>query len=315
MNGHPMVATGYNPALVALSIAIAIFASYTALDLGSRVEGAAVGRRWLWVAGAAVTMGVGIWSMHFVGMLAFETGLPAAYDVGRTILSLVIAIVATGAAFAWVSRPAAGLAAILVGGPLMGIGIAAMHYTGMAAMTVDAAYRPGIVILSIVIAMTAATAALWLAFLRHGVWQKLVAAVVMGIGVAAMHYTGMTAATFTASGAGGLATDVTSRGASQLNLAFSVAGATFVILFVAMVTSSIDQQRVQGELRRSEERFRAGDPRRPRRPLDQRCRGQDGRRATGMGGHHRAIVRRVPGLRLGERRASRRCGADHRCVE
>ena len=77
MNGLPMVPTGYNPALVALSVAIAIFASYTALDLGSRIRAAGAKPRWMWVAGAAIAMGVGIWSMHFVGMLAFEMGMPA----------------------------------------------------------------------------------------------------------------------------------------------------------------------------------------------------------------------------------------------
>ena len=147
MNGHPMVPTGYNPALVALSVAIAIFASYTALDLGSRIRGAGARRRWMWVAGAAIAMGVGIWSMHFVGMLAFEMGMPAAYDFGLTALSLVIAVVVTGAAFAWVSRSDAGLTAILVSGPLMGLGVAAMHYTGMAALRMagSAAYMPVIV--------------------------------------------------------------------------------------------------------------------------------------------------------------------------
>ncbi|MEG9526765.1 MAG: histidine kinase, partial [Hyphomicrobiales bacterium] len=79
-----MVHTGYNPALVALSIGISIFASYTALDLGARIRGPVPGAQWPWIAGAALAMGGGIWSMHFVGMLAFEMGLPAAYDIGLT---------------------------------------------------------------------------------------------------------------------------------------------------------------------------------------------------------------------------------------
>ncbi len=96
-----MVHTGFNPALVALSIGLAIFASYTALDLGARVRDSASGPRWPWVAGAALALGGGIWSMHFVGMLAFEMALHAAYDLGLTVLSLVIAIAVTGAGFAW----------------------------------------------------------------------------------------------------------------------------------------------------------------------------------------------------------------------
>ncbi|MDR7039575.1 PAS domain S-box-containing protein [Methylobacterium sp. BE186] len=254
-----MVHTGYNPALVALSIAIAVFASYTALDLGARLRDGAAGPRWAWVAGAAVAMGGGIWSMHFVGMLAFEMGLPAAYDLGLTVLSLLIAVGVTGAAFTVVSRPAAGIRAVLVSGPLMGLGVAAMHYTGMAAMRMPGslAYSPPVVAVSVAIAVTAATAALWLTFRHNSVWQKLAAACVMGVAVAGMHYTGMAAATITAQGSGAHAAHAASLGADQQNLALAVAGATFLILFLAMLASSLDQQRVQAELRMSEERFRA----------------------------------------------------------
>ncbi|MER2268795.1 MHYT domain-containing protein [Methylobacterium oxalidis] len=254
-----MVHTGYNPALVALSIAIAVFASYTALDLGARVRDRAAGPRWAWLGGAAVAMGGGIWSMHFVGMLAFEMGLPAAYDLALTVLSLLIAMAATGAAFALVGRPGAGAGTILASGTLMGLGVAAMHYTGMAAMRIhgNLAYSPPIVAVSVGIAVTAATAALWLTFRRRTVWQTLAAACVMGAAVAGMHYTGMAAATITAAEAGAQAAHTAALGAHQQNLALGVAGATFLILFLAMIASSIDQQRVQAELRMSEERFRA----------------------------------------------------------
>ncbi|WP_019905059.1 MHYT domain-containing protein [Methylobacterium sp. 77] len=253
-----MVHTGYNPALVALSIAIAVFASYTALDLASRVR-AAPGRRLAWIGGAALAMGGGIWSMHFVGMLAFEMGMPAAYDTGLTLLSLLIAIGATGGAFAWVSRNDAATRDILVSGPLMGVGIAGMHYTGMAALTVpgNLAYSPPVVIVSVLIAVTAATAALWLTFRQHEVWQKIAAAFVMGLAVAGMHYTGMAAATLTAEEAGAHAAHMSALAPSQQNLALFVGGATFLILFLAMLASSIDQQRVQRDLSASEERFRA----------------------------------------------------------
>ncbi len=95
-----MVHGGYDLTLVALSIAIAIFASYTALDLGARVRGASPLARWSWVAGASLAMGGGIWSMHFVGMLAFGMAMPVAYESELTILSFLIAVGATGAAFA-----------------------------------------------------------------------------------------------------------------------------------------------------------------------------------------------------------------------
>ncbi|MCW6506677.1 response regulator [Lichenifustis flavocetrariae] len=249
----------HNSVLVVLSIAIAMFASYTALDLGGRLRGTFTGPRWAWVLAAAVAMGGGIWSMHFVGMLAFDTALPVAYDVGRTLASLLIAVGVTGVAFAWSSRREAGRRDVLVSGLVMGAGVAAMHYTGMAAIEMSGtiAYNPLLIVASILIAVTAATAALWLTFRQNGVWQKLAAAAVMGLAVAGMHYTGMSAATFTFA-AGGMAAHAHLGAAmGQQNLALSVAGATFLILFLAMLASSFDQQRIQGALRASEERFRA----------------------------------------------------------
>ncbi|WP_438346070.1 sensor histidine kinase [Methylorubrum populi] len=254
-----MVHTGYNPALVALSLAIAVLASYTALDLGGRVRGTASRLRWAWLLGAALAMGGGIWSMHFVGMLAFEMGLPAAYDVGRTLLSLVIAIGVTGAALAWLGRSRAGRWDVLVAGPVMGIGVAAMHYTGMAAMRMPGqlAYSLPIVALSVGIAVTAATVALWLTFRPTSIWQRFAAALIMGVAVAGMHYTGMAAATITAEEAGAHSAHFAATSVDQQNLALYVAGITFVILFLAMLASAFDQQRIQGELQASEERFRA----------------------------------------------------------
>lgn len=254
-----MVHTGYDPALVALSLAIAILASYTALDLGARVRTAPRRLRGAWLLGAAVAMGGGIWSMHFVGMLAFEMGLPAAYDLGVTLLSLLIAVGVTGAALAWVGRRRAGRRDALVAGPVMGLGVAAMHYTGMAAMRVPGslAYSPAVVALSVAIAVTAATVALWLTFRPTRVSQKIVAALVMGVAVAGMHYTGMAAATFTAQEGGAHAAHIAAASADQKNIALYVTGATFLILFLAMLASAVDQQRIQGDLRASEERFRA----------------------------------------------------------
>ena len=258
-NSESMVPTGYNPALVALSIAIAVFASYTALDLGGRVRGAASKVRLVWLAGAALAMGGGIWSMHFVGMLAFEMGLPATYDLGLTILSLAIAVGFTATALGYVAREGARDRDVLIAGPVMGLGVAAMHYTGMAAMQVhgNLAFSPLVVALSVAIAITAATAALWLTVRPGNPWQRLGAACLMGAAVAGMHYTGMAAATVTAEEAGSHAAHIAATSVDQQNLALAVAGATFVILFLAILAASIDQQRVGSELRASEERFRA----------------------------------------------------------
>ncbi|GJD33586.1 MHYT domain-containing protein [Methylobacterium aerolatum] len=272
--------SGFSPALVALSVAIAMFAAYTALDLMERARRFGEsrldhGKRRFWVAGAAVTMGGGIWSMHFVGMLALERGMWVSYDLGLTALSLAIAVGVTGAAFAWVATrstagegkpgdapaPDAGAegrpGTILVAGPLMGLGIALMHYTGMAAMRVPGgiAYDPALVALSLAIAMVAATVGLRLAFRRNGLLEKLAAAAVMGIAVAGMHYTGMAAATF-----GPMAHETPAEAgmmAAPENLALATAGATFLILFLGMLAIAIDQRRIQAELAASEARFRA----------------------------------------------------------
>ena len=254
-----MVHTGYNPPLVALSIAIAVLASYTALDLGGRVRGASAGARWGWVVAASLAMGGGIWAMHFVGMLAFEMAMPVLYGVRLTALSFGIAVGATAAAFGWVSRPGARPRDFLVSGPLMGIGVAAMHYAGMAAMEIpgNLAYDAPVVAVSVLIAVSAATVALWLTTRQNDVWQKALAAAVMGLAVAGMHYTGMAAAGFTEETHGAAMAHPSSIGLGQGNLALYVAGTTFLILFLGMFASALDQQRVGRALHASEERFRA----------------------------------------------------------
>ena len=196
-----MVVTGtYDPYLVALSILVASFASYTALDLGGRVALAEGLTHRIWLAAAALTMGGGIWSMHFVAMLAFMLPMPMSYDVGLTVLSLVLAILVTGGGFYVISRPGASPLRLVLSGIFMGLGIVAMHYTGMAAMRghVELSYDRLLVALSVIIAIGASTAALWLAFRTTDPGQKLVAAIVMGLAISGMHYTGMRAAIFTA---------------------------------------------------------------------------------------------------------------------
>jgi len=140
-----LVITGtYNPYLVALSVLVACFASYTALDLGGRVGSARGTARRIWLATAAITLGGGIWSMHFIGMLAFTMPMPMSYDIGLTALSLAVAILATLAGFYVISRHSTSPLRLTLSGTLMGLGIIAMHYTGMAAMrgNVDLSYDP-----------------------------------------------------------------------------------------------------------------------------------------------------------------------------
>ena len=162
----------YNPYLVALSILVASFASYTALDLSGRVPPAQGRTHRIWLAAAALIMGGGIWSMHFVAMLAFVLPMPMSYDVGLTVLSLVLAISAASGSFYVISRPGVSRPGLVLSGVFMGIAIFGMHYTGMAAMRgpVELSYDPLWFALSVIIAIGAATAVAGVP--NHGPWAE-----------------------------------------------------------------------------------------------------------------------------------------------
>src|SRR5260370_21584766 len=226
-----MVVTGtYDPYLVALYIVVDALASYTALDLGGRVAAARGLARRVWLAAAAITMGGGIWSMHFVAMLAFIMRTPMSYDIGLTTLSLVVAIFVTGGGFYVISRHSASPLPLALSGIFMGLGIAGMHYTRMAAMRghVELSYDPLVAALSLVIAICASTVALWLAFRTTDLGQKLVAAVVMGLAISGMHYTAMRAATFTVHRP--IHEAHVNASLDQTNLALAVCGMSLMIL-------------------------------------------------------------------------------------
>jgi NO-binding membrane sensor protein with MHYT domain len=195
----------YDSRLVALSVVLAMFASYAALDLAGRVTAA---RRWariFWLAGGATSMGLGIWSMHYIGMLAFTLPVPILYHYPTVILSLLAAIAASAAALITVSRERMGITQEIIGSLIMGSGIATMHYIGMAAMRMPAMmeYRWGLVILSIVVAVVISLIALILSFRirqeRKPSVGKLLSALIMGSAIPLMHYTGMAAVRFHAS--------------------------------------------------------------------------------------------------------------------
>ena len=198
-----MLTGRYDAGLVALSLLMAMLASYAALDLAGRVA-AAKGRSaaW-WLAGGSVAMGIGIWSMHFIGMLAFRLPVPMAYDPSITLLSLLIAITSSLFALWIVCQNRLTWPHLLIGAGIMGAGVASMHYTGMAAMQMKPAirYDPLLFSLSVVIALVASGAALWMAFHlrkneKHVKRLRAGAAVLMGLAIAGMHYTGMAAARF-----------------------------------------------------------------------------------------------------------------------
>jgi diguanylate cyclase (GGDEF)-like protein len=199
------VAGNYDTWLVLLSIFVAVFVSHTALSLSSRVASARPSAARLWLLGGAIAMGSGVWSMHFIGMLAFSIpGVPLTYGLPATIISLLIAIGISGFALSVANQPQLGLPRLAVGSLLMGAGISAMHYTGMSAIQITPmiTYEWRIVLASIAIAIGASFAALWLFFrLRRGnSWMlrlaRLGAAFTMGIAIAGMHYTAMAASRF-----------------------------------------------------------------------------------------------------------------------
>jgi diguanylate cyclase len=194
----------YNYWLVTLSIVVAMLVSFTALRLAARVATSERHAAWIWLAVGSFAMGVGIWSMHFVGMLAFSLPIPLAYNIPTTLASLATAMLTSGFALSITSGGRLTIARLTGSALVMGLGISAMHYMGMAAIAVvpGISYDPLLVALSILIAVAASFVALWLFFhLREGnsplQWSmRIAAAVVMGLAIAGMHYTGMAAARF-----------------------------------------------------------------------------------------------------------------------
>ena len=191
----------YDLWLVACSYLVAVAASYAALELAGRIVVSHGRAGWAWLAGGSVAMGLGIWSMHFIGMLAFHLPIPLTYDISITLLSILPAILSAGLVLALVRGGGLSGYRLTMGAMLLGGGIAAMHYTGMAAIPIQPAirYEPAIFAVSVAVAIVAAFVALKLAFSLSGAvprWKKFAAASVMAAGICAMHYTGMAAAVF-----------------------------------------------------------------------------------------------------------------------
>jgi len=239
-----MVGT-YDSPLVVLSVAVAIVASYVALDLASRVVASRVRiAASLWLASGAVSMGTGIWSMHFIGMLAFRLPIPMSYDVPITLFSLLIAVMSSGFALYLVIRGKLTLRRLVGGGVLMGIGIFSMHYTGMAAMQMapPIRYQPLLLCLSVLIGVVASIIALWSAFefrfetILSAFWRKAGSALVMGIAISGMHYTGMAAAIF----APDSICTVNPQNINNAWLAGTVGGFSLLFLSATLLISAFD---------------------------------------------------------------------------
>ncbi|MBB4636283.1 MHYT domain-containing protein [Longimicrobium terrae] len=258
----------YSTTLVVFSVVIAILASYTALVLAARVSQASGRFRAAWLTGGSLALGIGVWSMHFVGMLAFRLDVPITYDVPRWIVSMVVAVAASLLALWVTSRPRVTALALAAASLLMGAGIAGMHYVGMAAMRIHGVirYDPVRVAESVAVAVGASGAALWLALryrnddTRRGLAAKMASAVVMGLAIAGMHYTAMSAAHFrTLPGPMLVPDDHVLR---TNGLASGVVLGTLVVLGITLLTTLVDRRlrtrTAEAEAaRRSAARFRS----------------------------------------------------------
>jgi two-component system, sensor histidine kinase and response regulator len=242
----------YDYGEVARSVFIAMAASYAALDLAGRVTAARGRVRIAWLSGGAIAMGIGIWAMHFKGMLAFHLPVPVEYHWPTVLSSVVVAIFASAFALYVSSRRKMGMVEALAGSLIMGAAIAGMHYIGMAAMRLPAVtrYSPLLVACSILLAVLFSLIALLMAFdlreeTRWSVPRRLGSATVMGVAVSAMHYTGMAAASFVPAPSPNLSCAVNIS--SLANNGISIV--TLIVIVAAITTSSVDR-RVRTEVER-----------------------------------------------------------------
>jgi len=237
--GKAMVVT-YDPLLVTLSVVIAILGSYTGLRLAQRLVVESGPVRKILLSGAAVTIGGGIWSMHFVGMLAARMPMPITYDVLLTLISALVAILVTGLGLFIASFGALTPRKLAAAGLLMGLGISTMHYVGMAAVRANVImdYAGALVILSVLIGICASALALWLAFSRLGPWQTVAAAVVMALAISGMHYTAMAAMSLSTAT---VIVDNVAPGLSPYLLAVVVAVTAFLIFGFTLLIALPDR--------------------------------------------------------------------------
>ncbi len=238
-----MLSGYYHPDLVLVSILVAIFASFTGFSLADRVRSSQGLASVMWTAGGALALGTGIWAMHFIGMLAFRLPIPLGYDLHITLLSWLLPTIVTALALWQLRHRTVPSGRLVAAALLMGFGINSMHYTGMAAMRMEPGidYEPFALAVSLLIAVAASAGSLWIAYrLRHrsprATLIQVSAAVVMGLAIAGMHYTGMAAARFPIGSICGAA----GAGMDQTNLAVFVTLGTAGILTIALIVSIYD---------------------------------------------------------------------------
>jgi PAS domain S-box-containing protein len=249
----------YDYSEVTRSILIAVAASYAALDLTGRVTAASGRIRLAWLSGGATAMGIGIWTMHFKGMLAYRLPVPVEYHWPTVLASLLVAVLASAVALYVASRRTMGWVEAFSGSVIMSGGVAGMHYLGMAAMRLPAVTRfsPRLVAFSVLFAFIFSLVALLMAFdlrqeTRWTVPRRLGSAIVMGTAVAAMHYTGLAAASFIPASPPDLSHAVNISPLANNGIAI----VTLIVILAAMVTSAVDRrantqaQRLNQELER-----------------------------------------------------------------
>ncbi|WP_281863642.1 bifunctional diguanylate cyclase/phosphodiesterase [Planomicrobium okeanokoites] len=249
----------YNWPLVFLSIGVAIFSAFVALDISTRL--AVTGRKTQnrWIFAGALVLGLGIWAMHFIAMLAFHLSMEVSYNAAIVLVSILPALLSCWIAFYIISRSLNSWKSLLIGAFFIGTGIILMHYIGMEAMqmSADITYDPLLWALSAVIAFVTSLAALRLLFQLRNLsgfhWRKIGSAVLMGFAVAGMHYTGMAAATFVP------AEGHVHGGASSVNgtvLGYAVGLGTLLILSLAYNSVRIDR-RITAQSDESELKFQS----------------------------------------------------------
>lgn len=241
MHDH-LVQCVHDPMLVVLSYLVSVLGAFTALQMAVSIPNArSASQRWQAVLGAAAALGGGaIWAMHFIAMLACKMDIPVTYDLGMTLLSAAIGIASCALGLAIVGSGQFGWGKLLLAGLLTGVGVAGMHYTGMAAMRMPAVieYDTTVVAISVLIAVVASCVALWLAFNLRGWAQMLGSALVMGVAVCGMHYTGMYAAKFLPDGS-----NAVTGGLGGEYLGIGIFGVTTLLLTIALVTTMLRRQR------------------------------------------------------------------------
>lgn len=242
--GSKMLHVSWDPVLIGISFVVAFIASFIALDSAGKVAISNRRESTFWRLSGGATLGMGIWSMHFIGMLAMKMSMPINYHFSLTAFSFLIALIsATLAINIAISGQTLSTRRLIVATSLLSTGVVTMHYVGMVAIVEHVAIRWqfSLILLSVVIAIIASGIGLWLAFhlrqnTRRALINRLIAALVMALAIASMHYTGMGAATFTHFG------HTAHDGLSTLELSIWVCAVTLVILGIMLVISMVDSQ-------------------------------------------------------------------------